>query len=182
MERSIDAAVTVSVPFRQAEVFLRRPPLGAYGEAVDRTDEACAYRSHLDAEAPAGLAIAHDVDIEILAVRSTSDQVEVTLRWSPTGGGTLLPSFSGTLSGAPTTEARTHLSLSGSYRVPLGPIGRFGDGVVGNRIARHSIDDFLERLGGRLETLAAASRTRPHVSPTPAPPDMRREVRQEPSR
>ena len=51
MERSIDAAVTVSVPFRQAEVFLRRPPLGAYGEAVDRTDEACAYRSHLDAEA-----------------------------------------------------------------------------------------------------------------------------------
>lgn len=182
MDRPIDATAIAKVPFRHAEVFLRRPPKGLFGERVGSEDHARRYHSHLSAEGPAGLEILHDVDIEVVAVRSTPDSVEVTLRWSPTGGGTLLPSFTGTLSGAPTTDARTHLSLSGSYRVPLGPVGRFGDGVVGKRVARQSVDVLLDRLARRLESLTTAARTRPPVSPTPSPPDMRREARKEPSR
>lgn len=182
MDRAIDATTTANVPFRHAEAFLRRPPMGLFGARAGSDDHARRYRSHLSAEGPAGLEILHEIDIEIVAVRTTPESVEVTLRWSPTGRGTLLPSFTGTLSGAPTTDARTHLSLSGSYRVPLGPVGRFGDGVVGKRVARRSIDDLLERLARRLEALSSAARTRPSVSPTPSPPDMRREARKEPSR
>lgn len=186
MDRPIDATATANVPFRHAEVFLRRPPKGLFGDAVhDRSGDggpARRYRSHLSAEGPAGLEILHEVDIEVVAVRSAPESVEATVRWSPTGGGALLPSFTGTLSGAPTTDSRTHLSLSGSYSVPLGPVGRFGDGVVGKRVARQSIDDLLDRLARRLESLTTAARTRPSASPTPFPPDMRREARKEPSR
>ena len=182
MDRRIDATATANVPFRHAAEFLRRPPLGMFGEHVPGAGPPHRYRTHLSVEAPGRLEVVHEVDVEVVAVRSAPDQIEVTLRWSPTGGTALLPSFTGTLSGAPTTDARTHLSLSGSYGVPLGPVGRFGDGVVGKRLARNSLDDLLDRLARRLESLTSTARTRPSVSPTPTPPDMRREARKEPSR
>ncbi|HEX6421348.1 MAG TPA: hypothetical protein VFZ77_22795, partial [Acidimicrobiales bacterium] len=37
------------------------------------------------------------------------------------------------------------------YTVPLGPVGRFGDGLVGRRIARQSFESFLEDTAARLD-------------------------------
>jgi hypothetical protein len=43
------------------------------------------------------------------------------------------------------------LSVAGVYTVPLGPVGRFGDGLIGRRLARQSLTAFLEDAAGRIE-------------------------------
>lgn len=131
----------------------------------------------LTAGAPTGVSVSHDVDVEILAVHSDVDRVDVDLAWAPTGNRATLPSFTGTLHVASGDAATTELVLEGSYRVPLGPIGRFGDGVVGNRIAQRSTTELLERMSKRIEKLSLEASTAAQVTPTPRPPDMRREPR-----
>ncbi len=182
MDRSISARAVARVPFRHAEQFLRRPPLGLFGDRYEGAPSNRCFRTHLSADAPGGLSVAHDVDIEVVAVHAEGDRVDVALRWQPSGGASLLPPFVGSIGAAPANEGGTELVLDGSYHVPLGPLGRFGDGVVGKRIARSSIDDLLQRITNRLEELTLESRVRPPQTSKPHPPDMRREARNGPTR
>lgn len=174
MHRSIRAGAEAQVPFRHAERFLRRPPLGLFGPSLDDVPSPRRFHTTLAADGPGGVSVAHGVDIEIVAVRSEEDRVEIDLRWSPTGGSSLLPPFAGTLQASGGPHASTELTLKGSYRVPLGLLGRFGDGVVGFQIARRSVGDLLDRIAARLERLTLDSRTQAQVSPAPYPPDLGR--------
>ncbi len=63
----------------------------------------------------------------------------------------------------------SRLTVRGIYTVPLGPVGRFGDGVIGRRLARQSLIAFVEGLAGRLDREAGRReaavpwRPRPHL-------------------
>ena len=71
----------------------------------------------------------------------------------------LLPSFGGELVAVPWVGG-TRLRLSGSYRVPLGPVGHFGDGLIGRRFAHLALRDALEDVARRLDA-AVGPGTRP---------------------
>ncbi len=178
MDRTITAQAIARVSFRRAAEFVRKPSSGLFGDHVDSDapSRRC-FRTSMTAEAPGGMTVGHDVDVEILAIRSEEDRVDIDLAWAPTGGGSTLPSFTGTLHASRGDGLTTQLELEGSYRVPLGPLGRFGDGVMGNRVARRSVTDLLDRMATRIEARALDASTRAQVTPTPRPPDMRRESR-----
>jgi hypothetical protein len=65
------------------------------------------------------------------------------------------------------------LVLSGSYRPPFGPVGVFGDGLVGHRVARQSLASFLSELAARIERQARSSVPAAGVLPASYPPDLR---------
>jgi len=67
----------------------------------------------------------------------------------------LLPSFDGTLSAEPSVGG-TRLRLVGHYRVPLGPVGRFGDGLIGRRAAHESLRDALGDVARRVDHAVGA--------------------------
>jgi len=54
--------------------------------------------------------------------------------------------FEGTLGLEPAPHGGTILRMTGTYEPPLGPVGAFGDVVMGRRLGRQSIELYLERI------------------------------------
>ena len=73
---------------------------------------------------------------------------EIRVRWS--SGTWLLPEFHGTVRLRIAGPA-TRVLIDGSYRAPLGVMGRVFDSLVGARIARASVDDLAHRIALYLE-------------------------------
>lgn len=68
---------------------------------------------------------------------------EVRFRW--TSGSRRLPDFHGTLR-FQIEGLRTRILIDGSYRAPLGALGRAFDRIAGKHIARASLADLADRL------------------------------------
>ena len=73
---------------------------------------------------------------------ATETGLVLPVAWQATGRERLFPTFDGELEASEADDG-TRLRLHGTYTVPLGVIGRFGDGVVGWRLARRSLDALL---------------------------------------
>ena len=78
----------------------------------------------------------------------------VSVWWEAAERPHLFPTFDGAL------EVRRHgdgteLRLVGSYEPPLGPVGRFADGVFGHRVVMASLDALLTRAAERLAAAVA---------------------------
>jgi hypothetical protein len=86
---------------------------------------------------------------------------EIRMRWS--AGTPLLPDFRGTLRFR-IASLGTEVLVDGTYRIPLGVLGRVFDNVIGRDIARASLDDFARRISGALETSERAWRARVAVA------------------
>jgi hypothetical protein len=52
-------------------------------------------------------------------------------------------------------EARTALTVTGEYDVPLGVVGDVGDRIAGHRLAQNTMDEVTERLARRMEAKVA---------------------------
>jgi hypothetical protein len=91
----------------------------------------------------------------------------VPLHWQAWGRERLFPVFDGELRAAPVGPAATTVVVSGTYSVPLGPVGRFGDGLIGRRLARQSLTAFLEDAARRID--AEVHRRLHSVAWRPAP-------------
>jgi len=90
------------------------------------------------------------VVVELGAARSTADRTSLPVRWHAAGWERMFPAFSGTLEVRPDGQ-RSTLVLHGTYTVPLGPLGGFGDGLAGRRVARRSLAAFVEQAARRLD-------------------------------
>lgn len=95
---------------------------------------------------PAGRLDARVV-VEMGIARADVDRTTIAVRWHAER---LFPAFAGVLEARKEGEAAT-LALRGTYTVPLGPLGGFGDGLAGRRVARRSLTAFLEQAARRLD-------------------------------
>jgi hypothetical protein len=128
--------------------------------------------TELSVDLGAGASVHQDVTLRLGVAHSTETGVVVPVALRAAGRERLFPTFEGELE-AFETRTGTRLRLNGTYTSPLGVIGRIGDGVVGWRLARRSLEDLLERLARRIEAEAELRHSaRRQSGPKPvAPPE-----------
>jgi hypothetical protein len=81
----------------------------------------------------------------------TNTSAALALRWEATGpGGGLFPVLDADLTLAP-AGAGTMLTLAGSYRPPLGPLGQALDRAILYRVAAATIRSFLVEVAAHLD-------------------------------
>lgn len=161
VEREIEASTTVRSPLAWARRVLADDPGSVLTDECSDEDRAARrFRSTLALDtAGAAASVRQDVIIDV-GLPSSADgddpteseahPLVVPVSWRAAGFERLFPTFDGALvledaDGVPTLTVRGH------YVVPLGPMGRFGDGLLGRRIARRSLASFLESVAQRLD-------------------------------
>lgn len=115
---------------------------------------------------PAGRLEARVV-VEMGTARADVDRTTIAVRWHAAGWERMFPAFAGVLEARKEGEAAA-LVLRGTYTVPLGPLGGFGDGLAGRRVARRSLTAFLEQAARRLD--AEVDRRYSAAAPRPLSP------------
>ena len=73
----------------------------------------------------------------------------VTVEWS--AGTRFIPDFHGTLRLRIESVEETRLTLEGSWRPPLGRLGAAFNAVIGQRLAKSTMRELLDRLADALE-------------------------------
>ena len=151
MERPVEGCTTIGVAFARARKVLQTDP-GAVLTDTYTTEEhrARRFRANVSVALGAGASMQHEVTVQLKSGQHTEPVYVQPLTWQANGHERLLPTFDGALE---LSEVRggTQLRLVGSYTVPLGAVGRFGDGVIGHRLARQSVETVVEEWGRRLE-------------------------------
>lgn len=160
----IEARTRIRAPLDQAAEVLRDDP-GAVipGEQQDERE----FSTRL--ATPVGATVVHqEVNLQIGTVTAVSaDEMAAPLSWQPVAHERLLPDFDGRLSVRVDPHGDREIVLRGIYEVPLGAVGRFGDSLIGRRVARYSVSDLLGRLAERLDR--EVDRRMATVSSAPAP-------------
>jgi hypothetical protein len=152
MERSVAAESEIRVAFARARRVLLEDPGVVFSEFREpKAPRDTQFDVELTVALGAGASAHQAVELELGPAHTTAAGLELPLRWQAAGREHLFPRFVGQLT---LSEARpgTRVRLSGNYTVPLGTIGRFGDGVFGHRLARRSLETFVHDLGARLAT------------------------------
>ncbi|HET6771900.1 MAG TPA: hypothetical protein VFH36_01240 [Acidimicrobiales bacterium] len=181
MKRDVEASTTIQIPIEQAtEVLvddLRR--IVADPANGDRPDPGHAGDGHADGEwadrvtstlvvgLGTGKSVSKEVEVEVGNASRGDGVTTVPLHWHASGRDRLFPSFDGALEASAEALGASLLTVRGTYTVPLGPVGRFGDGVIGRRLARQSLAAFVEGVARRLD--GEAHRRAAAVSWHPAP-------------
>lgn len=177
MEREIEATTELRAPLARVLEVLRDDPGTVIAEEVSADERSRrAFHTTVEVQAESGAALRHEVAVDVGPVSRADDGVlHVPLSWHPTGHERLLPTFDGELVAEGDGGTRTGLALRGVYRVPLGLVGRFGDSLVGRRIARRSVSDLLGTFAGRLDAeVDRRTEARPVAyRPAPYPVDLR---------
>jgi hypothetical protein len=86
------------------------------------------------------------VHLDVGAPMRSSAETTVPMVWTATGTPGLFPRLEGDLVIASMGSGLTHLALRGSYRPPLGPVGRVLDRALLHRVAEASVKRFVDRL------------------------------------
>lgn len=156
MKRGIEATTTLQVSFEEARRVLADDPASVVAdrdvEVPSGGDDGDQLRSELGV-ALGATAFRQAVDIHVGDLFVTDAAAVLPLHWRASGRDRLFPVFDGRLEARPDAAGTgTVLSVIGVYTVPLGPVGRFGDGLIGRRLARQSLTAFLEDAAGRIES------------------------------
>jgi hypothetical protein len=164
--RHIEASRQLCVPIGRAREAMVHDPLAMLGPAGGIQRTSGGHRSvttELDVASGRG-AVSEPVEIEVVRIHLDDHVAAWDVVWHATAHARLLPTFRGTLSlveGPPAS-----LLMAGEYDPPLGIVGRFGDGVIGHRFARNSLERYLERVAATIE---AACRRAPAGPPSWTP-------------
>jgi len=86
-----------------------------------------------------------------LRYKSGGASESLGIGWEPSGDGTSLPSFDGTLVATPETEAACRLTILGGYTPPGGIAGMAFDRLIGFRIANATIAALLAEFKASIE-------------------------------
>jgi hypothetical protein len=91
------------------------------------------------------------VRVQVRELPQTERSAGIALRWEAVGpGGGLFPVLDADVRLTPAGEHVTLLSMAGSYRPPLGPLGEALDRVILNRIAAATIRGFVTQVAARI--------------------------------
>jgi hypothetical protein len=99
---------------------------------------------------PGDRAIAKTVRLYLGNPHHQDDQVRIPLTWEATGTPGLFPRMDADLVLAAVGPELTHLEFRGTYRPPLGPIGRALDRALLHRVAEASVKSFVDRLASAM--------------------------------
>lgn len=124
------------------------------------------FRAELAVELHGGASVHQAVLIEAGLPKRDEKVLTVPLRWTATGREGLFPTFTGDLEAVP-TRAGTRLRLVGTYTLPIGWLGRFGDKKLGHRAAERSLARYVEEVATRLEAEVHRRATSPGSSGRP---------------
>ena len=150
MERTIEAATTVRATLpRVRDVLVTDPGSVLLETCTEDQRRSRTFPVDLVVEIGGGASIHQQVSVRLGVAKAADQGVELPVRWTSTGRQQLYPMFDGRLE-AIATRGGTELRLTGTYEVPLGAFGRFGDGVAGHRLARRSAQVLLTEIGLRL--------------------------------
>jgi hypothetical protein len=147
VQRPVEATAQVRSTFERTRDLLLHDPamvMGACGIISKRE-----FIVELTIPRADGRAVHEKVQLEILAIHVGKVSARWDLTWRAVDHGRLFPVFRGSLtvwSGGTTT-----LRLTGAYEPPLGLVGRFGDGVLGHRIARRAVESYVAAIGRRID-------------------------------
>jgi len=117
---------------------------------------AAAYREGEEIRARIGVgeshAVAKTVRLEVGEPVGEDETMLLPIVWEATGTPGLFPRMEAEVVLAAIGPLLTQLSLRGSYRPPLGPIGRVLDRALLHRVAEASVKGFVDRIARSLQT------------------------------
>jgi hypothetical protein len=91
------------------------------------------------------------VRVQIRELTWTDESAGIAIRWEATGpGGGLFPVLDADIRLTPAGEHVTLLSMAGSYRPPLGSLGKALDRAILHRVATATIRSFLAEVAARI--------------------------------
>lgn len=127
--------------------------------------------ARIDVEVGGGTSLSQEVDVVFGRLPSEAGVARFGLSWRARSHEHLFPVFGGDLEVHP-DEGGSRLRLAGYYSLPLGALGVFGDGLLGHRIARRALQDFLDDAASRVagaddDLLGARSGAGPRREGTP---------------
>lgn len=152
MERDIEARTHVEVDRGTIGAILERDPQLVFsGQATHHGLARRTFDSFVTAPAGGDTVLRHAVVVDLGPPRVNGGAIISTIRWEPSGGRHVLPSFDGDLVAVAEAGGGSQLTLRGNYEIPFGVAGRFGDALIGRRIARQSLSELVDRLGRAIE-------------------------------
>lgn len=174
MQRAIEASTAIRAPLARASEVLDDDPARLFSDHVGAEQRRVReVPTELVTAVGSGAALQQDVVVRLGATTRTDTTATIPLSWKPAGHERLLPDFDGELLVEVESDGATHLVVRGSYHVPLGPIGGFGDTVVGRRLARRSVAALVEEIAARLDAEVDRRSERVTWRPAPYPVDLR---------
>lgn len=149
----VDIATSVSLPeSRVAELLITHSmEMEGLGAAAYRHGEEL--RSRVGPGGPMAKEIVISLDQPTMSRRG----VVIPLRWRATGAEALFPSLDGELVVEPVDPDSCTLRLRATYRPPLGPLGKLVDRILLTRLARATVEDWMEKITTWLESVDVAS-------------------------
>ena len=164
MERALEASVRVKAEPEPVIEILARDPAGIL-TGMPSPDPG-AFAAEIAVDLGGGASLAHEVDVAFGRLPDDGSVGRFALSWHAHDHQGALPVFGGDLEVHPDGEG-SRLLLTGHYSLPLGPVGRFGDQVLGHRVARRSVQAFLDAAGARIEAKLAQTRDADRFDPRP---------------
>jgi hypothetical protein len=109
---------------------------------------------------PPGLHLSKKVSISVGLPQDKRDWLDIPIFWRATGASDLFPIMEGHLRLEPTGPTSSRLSFSGSYKAPLGVVGREIDDAVMHNLAEATVRDLVDHVARRVSDLVAAATPR----------------------
>ena len=164
MEQPIDVSADLQGVFERARNVLVDDLASVLAERPPPTERHVReFRAELAVELHGGTSVHQEVLIEAGLPKRVDKALTVPLRWTATGRERLFPTFAGDLEAVP-TRAGTRLRLVGTYTLPIGWLGRFGDKKLGDRAAERSLSRYVEEVAARLQAEVHRRTSSPHSS------------------
>lgn len=169
MIRSVEVSTSLRATAEEVRAVLTDGPgrvLGPRDRPRDRTggSQQRSFETTLGLEVGSGGHLEQQVRVEVGPARPAGRGVRVPLSWRAIGWERLFPTFEGILAADPEGSG-SQIHLRGAYTVPLGPLGGFGDGIAGRRLARQSLSTFLGQAAARIDEEVGRRRNAPPPEP-----------------
>ena len=106
----------------------------------------------------AGLGIRKKVAVEFGEPVAAGSWTEVPVSWKATRIQRLFPVMTGKIELAPVDSRVTRLTVCGTYKAPLGALGKQLDDAFMHKVADATVRDLAQSIAGRLDTLVRSER------------------------
>lgn len=142
----VEYVTEVSAELAEVEARLDR----VRADMEEWADVAYRHGEHLSARVGPGGPLAHRVELHIGVAEIHRSGLVYPITWTAAGATVLFPELHADLILTKLGSEHTRLTLRGTYRPPLGVLGRLADRAVLSRVAEATVRNWLDRLAEEL--------------------------------